>query len=170
MKKYVLLAAMAVMMLATGCIKKDAVRVYDVESLSVSMQGGPKINAVLSVNNSSGYNIKVLGMDLDVADFGGNDIARLVVDDEIFIPKRSVSSVLLPLKVSLTDPINGLRLLRNLENVTDRVMVTGSVTVRYGGIRKKYDFENIPLSNIIANFEGTHPSDMPKIIGGEKNI
>lgn len=157
------------MLLATGCVKEDAVKVHEVENISFSMQGGTKIVAMLRVENASGRNIKVMDMDFVACDLQGNEIAQLTVDEDIYVPRRSETSVVLPIRVRLSDPVSGARLLRNLNSVAGRVTLTGTAVVKFGGIRKKYDLRDVPLSNIISNFEPTR-RDVPKIIEGGRNI
>lgn len=164
MKKTLLLAVAAVALLMTGCVKPDSVKIHKLENVSISLQGGTKISAIVLVENTLKRNITVRALDFVITDPAGTELAQMEVEDEVLVPKNGMSSVLLPIKVRLTDPVGGLRMLRDIDDISDRLRVTGTAMVKTGGIKKKYKFENVPLSNIIANFDPEGALKSPKII------
>lgn len=168
-KYFAAAAVLAMLLLAQGCVKKDALKIHGVEDISISMQGGTRINALLRVENTSGSNMKLLRVDCEVSDMQGRVIAELTVEDEVHIPKRTVTNVLLPMKVTLVDPIAGLRLFRDIDGMSRKAMVSGTATVKYGCMKRKHDFENVPLSKIMESFDPGGPMKTPRIIDGNRN-
>lgn len=159
---FVVLAALSV----AGCVRQDAVKVKEVENISVSVRDGVKLNAILRVENSAGRNIKISDVRFDVNDLRGKNIGELVIDEELFIPKKSEISILVPVNVYLKDAFGGLRMLRDIAGIKDKLLVTGSAQMKMGVVKKKITFTNVLLSDILAIFETPDPSSDPYIIEG----
>lgn len=166
MRFFLIAIAVSAALSMAGCVRRDAVKIREVESISLSMRDGVKINAILRVENSAGRNIRISDVHFDVNDLRGNNIGELVIDEELFVPKKSVTSIFVPVNVYLKDAFGGLMLLRDIANVTDKLLVTGSAQMKMGAVKKKITFNNVPLSDILAIFETTDPAPDPYIIEG----
>ncbi len=159
---FAVLAALSV----AGCVRQDAVKVREVESISLSVRDGVKVNAILRIENSAGRNIRISDVRFDVNDLRGNNIGELVVDEELVIPKKSVTSIFVPVNVHLKDTFGGLMMLRDIANITDRLLVSGSAQMKMGAVKKKITFTNVLLSDILAIFETPDAAPDPYIIEG----
>jgi len=165
MKKLIFATIVIILLSTTGCIRKDAVKVREVENISLSVRDGVKINAIVRVENSAGHNIRISDIRFDVNDLRGNTIGELVVDEELHLPRKSETSILVPVDLRLKDSFGGLMMLRDLANITDKLTVTGSATMKMGALKRKITFENVLLSDLLAIFETPAPIEDPMIIG-----
>jgi hypothetical protein len=152
MKKLILLL-LPVLVLA-GCVSEDDLIFHRVEDLSVSLGSTTVVNAVIMVENTSRQNVRVNDAVFSIFDSGKNEIGTLTVADELLLPKKSVTSLRVPLRIRLTDPIAGLGLLSNIEENAGRMTVTGNVRVKAGMLKKKFKVKNVPLSEFLSIFEG----------------
>lgn len=150
-----ILAAATVLALAlTGCMRKDAVIFRGVSDVDISLQGSPRMAAVLEVENTSNKNITLRDAAFRVTAKDGTLIGKVMVENDLFIPKRSVTSLYVPLKISIDNPLRALALLGDLEKSAPSLFVTGSVTVKAGCVRKKIEVNETPLSEVVKYFKG----------------
>lgn len=138
----------------TGCVKQDSVRILGLEDVSISLGSTTAVNAVVSVENSSGKKIKVSDALFHITDPLGNEIATLTLANDITLPRKSTSSVEVPVRLKLANPLGGIALLRNFEENAARMLVTGSAKLKAGGLGKKYEVNKMPLSAFIPIFGG----------------
>ncbi len=148
MKKLILLL-FPLLMLA-GCINEDDLKFHRVENLSVSTV----VNAVIVVENSSGRNITVSDAMFRVFDRENNEIGILTVADELHLPKKSTTSLAVPIRIRLTNPLVGLGLLSNIEENARNMTVTGNFRVKAGMLKKNFKVNDMPLSEFLSIFEG----------------
>lgn len=163
--KRIALAAIAVStLLMTGCIREDAVKIKEIDNISFSVRDGGKVNAVLVVENTTSHDIKIRDTNFTVTDMNGSRLAELWVDGEMYFLRKSETSVIVPLRVRLSNPVAGLMLMRDIGSLGDKVLVTGSARVKMGIVNRKIEFRDIPVSNIISNFDPEQPLKTPKIL------
>lgn len=156
---YILITALAVIMTATGCIRRDAIRFNGITDMNVSLQTSPRVDAVLLVENTSGYNVSIRDIAFNVTDKQGNLIGKVIVTQELSLPKRSETQLLVPLKISITNPLKGLALLTNIERNASTLFVSGSATVKAGWMKKTIRVENISLAEFTNYLKGTFPAE-----------
>lgn len=172
MMKRFLPAAVAVLglLLFTGCVREDAVKIYGLDSISVSMQGGTTINAIVDVGNTSSRNIRISDVYFTINDLRGNEVGDITVDSELYVPKKRREAILIPMKVRLSDPVSGMRLLKNLDDISNRITVNGSAVVKMGAAKKKVVFENVLFSTLISTFESVDPQKTPMILDNVRQM
>lgn len=152
MKKIVLL--LLPLFLLAGCISEDDLRFHHVKDLSVSIGTTTVVNAVLVVENSSGRNVTVSDTLFHVFDHEGSEIATLTVTDELLLPRRSITSLTVPVRIRFVNPLLGLGVLSDIERSAEKMTVTGSFRVKAGALKKNFKVENVPLSEFLSIFEG----------------
>jgi hypothetical protein len=156
-----ILLAAAAMPLA-GCRVRDAVKFHGVEDVSLS--GGMHANILIKVENTSRSRVRVSNIEFTLSDLSGREIVLGRVDEELELAGRTVESVPVPIRFSLSDPVAGLRLLRNIDAMTDSILVSGSARVKRGGMTYPLSIENVPLSMILSKIDNfRHPSSYVKI-------
>lgn len=156
---YILLSAAIALVLSTGCIRKDAVKILGISDVNVSLKGTPSVDFVLNAENTSGRNITISNAVLELSDAGENRIARIMAGSDIFIPKRSITEIAVPLRISIDNALAGLALLGNLEQNLKTLYVSGCVTVKAGCLRKNVKIERMLVSDFINRFGGRRVLD-----------
>lgn len=156
MKKclYILLSAAITLVLLGSCIRQDAVKVQSISDVNVSLKGTPSVDFILTAENTSGRNIKVSNAVLELSDNNNCRIARIKIGSDIILTKRSVSKVVIPLKISIDNPLAGFALLSDLENNMKSLYVSGSVTVKAGCLSKNIKIDRMLLTDFINRFGG----------------
>lgn len=164
--------AIVILMLSLpGCIREDSIVFRGISDVEISMQGSPSLEAVLSVENTSQRNITIRDAAFTVSGRDGNRIGKVMVGGELSLPKRSVTQLCVPLKLSLDNPLRALAVVGDIDGNAPFLFISGSVTVKAGCIRKKFVFEKVPLSEFIRYFEGSElparykPHQEPVIAG-----
>ncbi len=152
MKRLILLL-LPLFMLAS-CIKEDDIKFHKLEDMSVSVGPTTVINAVVSVENSSRRNVRVSDAAFRVTDRENNEIGTVTVPGQLRIPKRSTTSIAVPIRIRLSNPLLGLGLLSDMEKNAKRLYVTGDVVVRAGLLKKKIKIKDMPLSEFMSIFTG----------------
>lgn len=156
MKKclYILLSAAITLVSLGSCIRQDAVKVQSISDVNVSLKGTPSVDFVLTAENTSGRNITVSNAVLELSDDHNCLIARIKVGNDILLTKRSVSKVVVPLKISIDNPFAGFALLSDLENNMKSLYVSGSVKVKAGCLSKNIKIDRMLLTDFINRFGG----------------
>ena len=150
--KKLLLAVAAPLMLLASCIKEDSVKFHGIEDIQISVGSIVAINAVVSVENSSCSKIRLSDAMFYLTDPSGNEIAVLTVPEELVLPKKSTTSVTIPFRIKLTNPLAALSLIKDIERQAPRILVTGSTKLKAGALKKKYEVNKLPLSGFISIF------------------
>lgn len=151
--KKLLFAFVASLLLFTNCIKEDSVKFHGVEDVKISIGPTTAVNLVLSVENSSCSKIRVNDALFHITDPYGNEIATLTVIEEVALPRKSTTSVSIPVRIRLTDPLRAVSIISNIRSEAPRMLVTGSARLNAGAMRKKYEVNKMPLSRFISIFE-----------------
>lgn len=151
---YILFSGLISLVISTGCIRPDAVKVLGISDVNVSLKGTPAVNFVLNAENTSGRNITLSNATLEISDVDNGRIARIIVGSNILLPKRSITNVNVPLRLSIDNPLAGMALLGNLEKSIKSLYVSGSVTVKAGCLRKNITIDRMLLTDFINRFGG----------------
>ena len=100
---------------------------------------------LLSVSNGLRWNIKLLSGEISV-NYGGTKCCALVLNGEVEVPKRVVSSVRVPVSLSLSSPIASYGVwTKFLRGEHDKISLTIDAELKAGSIKKHIYRENIPL-------------------------
>lgn len=158
---YTIAAAAVTALLLSGCIRKDAIVFHGVSDIDISLQGSPRIEAVVRVENTSRKNITLQQAAFNLTARDGSVIAKAVVEGDVFIPRRSTSSLNIPVRISIDNPLKGLALLGDIEKNSPLLMVTGSVRVKAGCIKKRVEVDGIPLSEFLQYIRDAEGAPIP---------
>lgn len=152
MKRVFLAVVMAVVM--TGCIKHGDVELIGLEDMAIS-PGIPvtAVDLVLRVDNSSGKNIRSRDAEFVLTDSRDREIAVVVVAEDLLLPRRSTTDLLVPLRVTITNPLAGLKILGNFEAELSKLYVTGGAQIKIGGVKRRYAVDKMPVSMIISSLK-----------------
>lgn len=156
---YILITTLAVIMTATGCMRRDAIKFNGIVDMDVSLQASPRVDAVLSVENISGYNVFIRDVAFNVTDDKGGLIGKVIVTQELLLPKRSETQLLVPLKITITNPLKGLAILTDIERNASKLFVSGSATLKAGWMKKTIRVENISLAEFTNYLKGAFPAE-----------
>lgn len=149
---YIIVLAVSVLLTATGCLRKDAVKVYNVTDFSISLQSSPRVNLVVSVENTSHRNITISDAALELTDSKGVRVAKVIVGNDLVLPKQSLIDLPVPLKLSVENPLKALALLGDIERNMAAVFVSGEATVKAGCFRKRIHIDRMSLNEFINRY------------------
>ncbi len=138
----VLIVAAAVLLASCGGNLRDKVTV--VSAANVEMETLSKATVTLTVDNSSCHKIRIFDGRLRLHTDRG-DIATVLLNEEITIPRKAVTELKVPLRIRFNDPLAAL-------GIPSGVMVSGEARVRMGPLRKKIYVRDEPVSEFIDNF------------------
>ncbi|MCC8019495.1 MAG: hypothetical protein LIO85_06960 [Rikenellaceae bacterium] len=136
--------------LLSSCIREGDIRILEVEDLRFESLSTPVVT--LSVQNKSGKNIKIRSGRFTVSTSAGR-IAELILTGPVDIRKRSVTSVTLPIRMRITNPLAAAPLLSGGTINTDRIFISGETRVKAGAAKIDFAFEDTPLSRLISIFD-----------------
>lgn len=104
---------------------------------------------LLSVSNGLRSNISLTRGEMAV-NIGGSTCCTFVLTDEVELPKRVVSSVRVPVSLTLTSPVVSYALLQKLmRGELNKISVTLDAEAKMGGVRRRIYRENIPLRDAL---------------------
>lgn len=151
-KTVALVAALAL----SCCMKPDDVQIVGLEELGMESMTKPVVT--VRVRNSSRKNILISEGRFTMYSSSGK-IGDVMLTDDILLPKRSETSVRLPLRVRISNPLAAAALVAGRGVDTDRMTLTGEATVKAGAMKKKFTFDNAPFSRFLTIFgaDGTNP-------------
>ncbi|MCD7969471.1 MAG: hypothetical protein LUF87_03875 [Alistipes sp.] len=144
-----LMAVAAVLLcVLQSCIKADDIRVVEVEKWGMESLTKPVIT--LRVRNDSRRNIEILSGRFSLYGPSGK-VCDVLLTGEVFIPKRSETSVDLPLRVRLSDPFAAASVFSS-SGAASRLTVTGQAEVKAGNARRNFALEGAPVSRFLSIF------------------
>ncbi len=141
--------ALAALALAS-CVKSDDVIVRGVEKMG--FDGGARFEIVLSVENRSGTNIHLHSGRVTVMS-GDQPIAEVMLSDKVRLPRRSTTSVSLPLQYRIIDPITAFMLMKKGKKIPEGLTLSGEAKVRAGMAKYTYRFDGEELSKFLFKFD-----------------
>lgn len=149
MRIVIFILAATVALTMSSCVRIDDINVQSVEN--VSIEGMSKLNLTLRVENRAGSKVTIKEGRMTLNQ-GTEKVMELMIPSAIVVPRRSVSSVEIPIRVKLNNPLSALALLRNIEKQSNTLTVSGRFKVKAGMMSKEIVLENVPLSQIMTTF------------------
>ena len=172
MKRFFIVAMVCVALVAgaTSCKKnadlplateKGEIRIEKFEG--VERGKGLAGDLLLSVSNGMRSNVTLSSGSVTVC-YGDKPICTLALTGEVVLPKRVVSSVRVPVAISVTSPVLSYGLLAKfLRGEFDKMSLTLDAEMKVGVIRKKFHREELPLSEAMQLL-GVSPDTIKKIV------
>ncbi len=138
MKKLLILTA-AVMLASCGTNMREKITI--VEPVDWKVETLSKAVITCTVGNSSCHKLRITEGRFRLHT-GLGDVATVLLNEQVTIPRRAVTPLEIPIRIKLNDP---LALLASPSGL----MVSGEATVRVGPARKKIHVRNEPISEYI---------------------
>lgn len=172
MKRFCVVAMLCVALVvgATSCKKnaglplateKGEIRIEKFEG--VERGKGLSGDLLLSVSNGMRSNVTLSDGSVTVC-YGDKPICTLALTGEVVLPKRVVSSVRVPVSISVTSPVLSYALMTKfLRGEFDKVTLTLDAEMKVGALRKKFHKEGLPLSEAMRLI-GLSPDTVKKIV------
>lgn len=127
--------------------KKGTVKIERFEGLERGK--GLSGELLLSVSNGLRSSITLTAAEISV-NYGGTKCCALVLNGEVEVPKRVVSSVRVPVSLSLTSPIASYGVwTKFLRGELDKISITIDAEAKVGAIKKHIHYENLPLHEVL---------------------
>ncbi len=136
--------------LTSSCIREGDIQILELQELRLESLSTPVVT--LSVQNKSGKNIKIQSGRFTISTSAGR-IGELMLTGPVVIRKRSVSSVTLPIRMRISNPLAAAPLLSGGSFDPDRILVRGETRVKAGAAKIDFNFEDTPLSRLISIFD-----------------
>lgn len=157
--RYTLLAlCVAVMLGFTGCAsqgggerqRKHKFQVVSLDKVSGSIGEGWQIT--LTVANNTASNMRIVTANAFVKQ-GGRKVARLSLDGEVILPRRRCSQVVVPLRITLANPIAALSVFNRLRKGDfSGITVDYDVEVKALASHRSFGCENVSLEELAQQF------------------
>ena len=143
-----------------SCIKQDDITLHEVENVSV--QGFSRIDLTLKVENSSGSKLRIEDARLDLQR-GQMSLVDLMLSQPVIIPRKSINSIPVSLRLKLSNPLGALSLISDLKSTVSQLTVSGEITAKAGWARKKIRFDQVPFTDFLRTF-GADTDELFKMI------
>ena len=148
--KYVLMLA-ALAAASAGCIKRGDIRFTGVED--IELRGLSAAEVAVGIENDSGRNLRVTDAVFELRR-GGSPIGSVTLKSEVVVPRRWSGTVIVPLSISLDNPLAALSLLKALGNGGSGFTVSGAATLRAGAFIKRLSIDDEPFRVFVSRFGG----------------
>jgi LEA14-like dessication related protein len=154
MKRLQLILIATIALFAAGCSPKKIVNqmqenisVVGIENITGSISGGWVIT--LRIENNTGYEPTLQAAEGDI--FLDNTLtAHASLMAPITLPKKSLSSLDIPLELKIHNPIKALALvLRVSERNFDKIDLSCNATIEMMGIKKSFTLDKSPAKNLL---------------------
>lgn len=157
-------ALLAVMLLGScsGAVERARrnIRFEGVESVEV--HGLSSLELSLRATNDTRRNLRLREADFDLY-WGGNRVARVVLMEEVTLPRRTTGCIATRWRVRVDDPLTFYVAARRIgRGDVDRATVSWHVRGRYGVASANLSQEKVPLSDFLRNF-GLSVDDLIKL-------
>lgn len=155
--KYIFLAVIVAMLGLSSCTKQGEQRqrrqkfqVVSLDKISGSISDGWELTLTIANNSASNLHIT------DATAFirhNGRKIGRLTLDGEVVLPRRRCSQVVVPLRITLSNPVAALALLNKLRKGDfSGVMVDYSVTIATLVSHRVFEQKDVSLEQLAKQF------------------
>ncbi len=156
--KYTLLALCVAMVLGlTGCTSQGSMRqrkhkfqVVSLDKVSGSISEGWRLT--LTVANNTASNMRIVTANAFVKQ-GGRKVARLSLDGEVLLPRRRCSQVVVPLRITLANPIAALSVFNRLRKGDfSGITIDYEVSVAAFASHRHFESQNVSLEELARQF------------------
>lgn len=155
--KYIFLAVIVAMLGLSSCSKQGEQRqrrqkfqVVSLDKISGSISDGWKLTLTIANNSASNLHIT------DATAFirhNGRKIGRLTLDGEVVLPRRRCSQVVVPLRITLSNPVAAFALLNKLRKGDfTGVMVDYSVDIATLVSHRTFEQKDVSLEQLAKQF------------------
>ena len=158
MKHTLIALIVGVALLLGGCAKQSETakprrqkfQVVSVDKVNGSIREGWRIT--LTVANNTASNMRITSASAFVR-HNGRKIGRFALDGEVFLPRRRCSQVVVPLRVTHSNPIAALGVFNKVRKGDfSGISVDYSVTIASLTSHRVFEQENVPLEKLAQQF------------------
>lgn len=130
--------------------RRQKFQVISLDKVKGSLNEGWRVT--LTVANNTGSNMRITSANAFVR-YNGRKIGRIVVDEEVVLPRRRCAQVEVPLRITLSNPITALSLFNKVRKGDfSGIAVDYSVTVAAFASHRVFERENVSLDELAAQF------------------
>lgn len=130
--------------------RRQKFQVISLDKVKGSLSEGWRVT--LTVANNTGSNMRITSANAFVR-YNGRKIGRIVVDEEVVLPRRRCAQVEVPLRITLSNPITALSLFNKVRKGDfSGIAVDYSVTVAAFASHRVFERENVSLDELAAQF------------------
>lgn len=156
--KYTFVAILVVASLAlSSCSGNSSKRhtrtkfqVVSLDKVSGSISEG--WNLTLTIANNTASNMRITSANAYVR-YNGRKIGRLILDGEVLLPRRRCSQVVVPLRVTLSNPIMALGLFNKMRKGDfSGIAIDYNITVTALASHRTFEQENVSLEQLAKQF------------------
>lgn len=127
----------------------DKVEFKELEN--ITLHGLSGVDVEVRVANNTNMKLSVEKLEF-IFRLDGQALASGFLSQEVVLDKRSESVVLLPLKLRIDNPLTVLSAISAFRSDPSRITVSGTGTVKAGGIvRKKIEIRDMPIGELMEN-------------------
>lgn len=158
--KYIFIALVALVTLGLGGCKEkereqkerpDKLEVVSLDKVSGSITEGLRVT--LTVKNNSGFNVRITSAEAFLQ-HKDRKIGRLAMAGEVELPRRSTTQVEVPIRVTISNVLNGLATLKLIkEKKYDGFTINYNATILAGKITINMKDESMTLEEFMKSFE-----------------
>lgn len=134
-----------------GCNPMSKLKMHGLVDYDFNVLGTPSATGYVDAENASGSNFKVLSTDLAVGD-GKTTAFTATLDKPVVLPRHTRDTLAGKLDIDVQHIVPTIAIARTFRSHPEKVFVSGTVTVRWFGIKVKKRFENKPISEFLTTF------------------
>lgn len=130
--------------------RRQKFQVVSLDKVSGSLSEGWRVT--LTVANNTSSNMRITSASAFVR-YNGRKIGRVVVDEEILLPRRRCSQVEVPLRITLSNPIAAISLFNKIRKGDySGIGVDYNVAITAFASHRIFERENVSLEKLAAQF------------------
>lgn len=130
--------------------RRQKFQVISLDKVKGSLSEGWRVT--LTVANNTRSNMRITSANAFVR-YNGRKIGRIVVDEEVVLPRRRCAQVEVPLRITLSNPITALSLFNKVRKGDfSGIAVDYSVTVAAFASHRVFERENVSLDELATQF------------------
>ena len=130
--------------------RRQKFQVVSLDKVKGSLSEGWRVT--LTVANNTSSNMRITAASAFVR-YNGKKVGRIVIDEEVVLPRRRCSQVEVPLRITLSNPITALSLFNKVRKGDySGIAIDYSVTVAAFASHRVFERENVSLDELAAQF------------------
>lgn len=135
--------------LLCSCSLTDKVKVDSFDGIDMDRLSSLTLN--LKATNNSCHSLRLNDAAIAVSS-GSTRVGTLTLRAPVGLASHSSSRLSIPLDARFENPLSALSLVRNLQRNPDRITLTGTATVKFGLFKRRFTFNELPLSKFLSTF------------------
>lgn len=139
---------------AVGCVRVEDLSYDGIESVKVQSLGGSQsvVDLFVRASNASGSNISVIKAEMSLSK-EQRTLLRASVDEKVKLPRKFDGVIRIPVKIRFEGGILGaIGVMGTLAQGVAGTTVSGTVVVKAGLIRKKYEVKDMETERFLRQF------------------